>query len=137
MSTFSKEISFLSLTLNPDKISEDHNGWEEIPTTKVAIFNDLSRRDKKQHKLHFAIVSLFSRAGTENENGKQINLDSDEIYDITVRAIKDLLIIDEKFTEADKKELLADSGALIDFGFWLIGEKIIPFFQNLMSKPNA
>jgi hypothetical protein len=34
----------------------------------------------------------------------------------------------------DKKEVLNDSGALFEFGYWLVAEKIVPFFQILIQK---
>ena len=130
--TFNKEISFISLSFD-----EANNIWIEKPIIKTATFNELSRRDRKQHKLHFAIVSLFSKSMGEDGAEKKVNLDSDEIYDITVRAVKDLLIVSDQFTATDKNELLSDSGALVEFGFWLITEKIIPFFQILMQTPSV
>lgn len=127
--TFSKSVSFLSLVFDQDK-----NEWFDKTVEKTATFHELSRRDRKQHKLHFAIVSLFSKTIADEDGENKVNLDSDEIYDLTVRAVKDLMITSDQFTETDKKELLNDSGALVEFGFSLISEKIIPFFQILMTK---
>jgi hypothetical protein len=133
--TYAKDISFLSLSFE-----ENTNEWKDKLVTKKAVFTELNRRDRKQHKLHFAIVRLFSTSYSGEVDDKKVNLDSDEICDITTRYIKDMLIpgstMDE-FTEGDKKEFLNDSGALIEFGYWLVSEKLIPFFLNLMQTQSG
>lgn len=127
MDTFEREISFMSLQLN------DANAFELKLTSKTATFNELSRTEKEQHKLHFKIVSLFTNAEKDEETGK-INLDSDTIYDLTIKSIKQLLVINPSFTAQDKVEFLNDSGAIFNFGYWMLGEKVTPFFSTLMTK---
>lgn len=97
---------------------------------KTAIFEELSRTAKEQHKLHFKIVSVFSSSLKEDE---KFTLDSDGMYDLVVLAINKLLQVNENFTETDKKEFLLDSGAIWKFGMWLMGEKLTPFFSVLMQ----
>lgn len=129
---FKKEVSFLSKVLNDQQVFV-----EEI-ITKTATFKELSRTDKDQHKLHFMLVSIYKSNGDE-----EIKLDSDQVYDITVKFIKSCLICDKtensiataaQFTEQDKIEFLNDGGALINFGLWLLNEKIAPFFTQLIKK---
>jgi len=105
----------------------------EVEVTKEAVFKDLSKTDRTQHKLHFKIVSLFVESKENKETGS-VKLDTDDIYDITIRCIEQLLIIDKDFTESDKIEFLNDSGAIFRFGFWLLGEKITPFFSTLTGS---
>lgn len=122
MEFFDKEITFLS----KEFIGTE---WVEKPVIKVAKFKEFSRTDKDQHKLHFMMISLFESG--ENDTAR---IDSDKMYDITVKAVKTLLIIGEDFNDTNKNEFLNDSGALFSFGMWLFEAKIIPFFSNLMSK---
>lgn len=122
METYKKEISFLSQVLVGEQ-------FESQEVKKVATFKELSRTDKDQHKLHFMLVSIFKSNGND-----EMKLDSDQLYDITVKAISSTLITDENFTEQDKMEFLGDGGALIQFGMWLLADKISPFFSALMRK---
>ena len=135
MEVFKKDITFLSMVLG-----EDNQTLQEQQVTKTATFSELNRRDKTQHKLHFMLVSIFKSNGED-----EMKIDSDQLYDITVKAVKILLIVDSPnagditlanaiFTEQDKVEFLSDGGALIAFGMWLLKEKISPFFQHLMMK---
>jgi hypothetical protein len=131
---FEKEISFLSKTFDQDEISTDTNGWKEIEVSKTASFHELSRTDRRQHKLHFMMIALFEANAAENGEEAKMTIDSDKLYDLTSKAVKTLLVIDERFTEGDKTEFLNDSLALLNFGMWLLGEHIRPFFSNLMKK---
>jgi hypothetical protein len=130
MQQFEKSISFTSKVFDETKISESCNGWIEDIVTKTATFKELCRTDKPQHKLHFKIVSIFEHFGVKESGAENIKLDSDGLYDLTVKAINTLLIPDEKFTVQDKAEFLNDSAAIFTFGFWLLGEKIAPFFST-------
>lgn len=129
MQQFQKDITFLSKTYDANQVSESCNGWVESPITKIANFKELNRTDKSQHKLHFKIIAIYEHYGAAD--GEDIKIDSDGVYDLTVRAINTLLITDkENFTDQDKAEFLQDSAAIFDFGFWLLGEKIAPFFSK-------
>jgi hypothetical protein len=142
MKTYQKEISWVSPELN-----ETQDGTIEVVKTKTATFKELSRLDKTQHKLHFKIISMFEgmqddqkeslrNASTAEEkqevlNDSDISINSDGLYDITVKAINQLLLTDKEFTEMDKKELLQDSIALLNLGLWLFSTQFAPFFQKL------
>lgn len=130
MTTFTKEISFI----NPaffDKDAKPQPQHTEKEVTKTATFKELSRTDKDQHKLHFTLIGIS--LNTKTDDGK-IKLDTDSLYEVTVKVVTTLLVTDDKFTEIDKELFLSDSSALIDFGFWFIGEKLTPFFSILMKK---
>lgn len=123
MDLFTKEVTFLSNELN------DKQEFELKSVTKTATFNELDRRVKDQHKLHFMLVSIMKASGED-----EMKIDSDQLYDFTTKAVKVLLVTNEVFTEQDKTEFLQDSGALVSFGMWLLLAKVSPFFQNLMQK---
>lgn len=122
MNTFEREITFISKVFDSNT-----NQWVDGEVTKTAIFKELSRTDKLQHKLHFKIISLLENfeGGTE-----QVKFDTDAVYDLTVKSINTLLIADQTFTVQDKTEFLNDSQAIMKFGLWILGEKIAPFFQT-------
>lgn len=125
--TYEREISFLAKVFNTEK-----NEWLEEMTTKRASFQELSRTDKSQHKLHFKIMSLtLGKKVDPDADPLKINFDTDGIYDITVACIKKLLIVNDTFTVQNKEEFLNDSGAIFTFGMWLLKEKIVPFFPQL------
>ena len=66
----------------------------------------------------------------EGEESGKMNISSDALYDLTVKSINTLLLIDEKFTSQDKTEFLSDSAAILRFGLWMLSEKLMPFFSN-------
>ena len=132
MEQFQRSISFISKIFDSTMVSQMHTGWIEGPVTKVATFKELSRTDRSQHKLHFKIIAIFEhfKAGDDGN----IKIDSDGVYDLSVKAINTLLVTDKDFTDQDKAEFLNDSAAIFDFGFWLLGEKITPFFSKFNLK---
>jgi|SRR4051812_32595103 hypothetical protein len=132
MEQFNREISFISKIFDADKVTDTCNGWIEGVVTKTATFKELSRTDKLQHKLHFKIIAIFEHFGVKE--GEDVKIDSDGVYDLTVKAINTLLIPDPEFTVQDKAEFLNDSAAIFDFGFWLLGNKIAPFFSKFNQK---
>jgi hypothetical protein len=132
MEQFNREISFISKIFDADKVTDTCNGWIEGVVTKTATFKELSRTDKLQHKLHFKIIAIFEHFGVKE--GEDVKIDSDGVYDLTVKAINTLLIPDPAFTVQDKAEFLNDSAAIFDFGFWLLGNKIAPFFSKFNQK---
>lgn len=123
MDLFKKDIKFASNILN------DAQEFEIMNVTKEATFKELDRRDKDQHKLHFMLMAIVKF----NEEG-EILVDSDILYDFTVRAVKVLLVKTDEFTEQDKVEFLQDSAALLQFGQWMLAAKITPFFPILTMK---
>lgn len=130
MSTFQKEITFLTKELDT---TVTPNVWVNKEVTKTAVFKELDRQDKTQHKFHFKIISLFSTSEKDDEGKEKVNIDSDATYDMTVKGIKILLEIDQQFTAEDKAFFLQDSGAIFSFGMWFMMEKLYPFFFVLMK----
>lgn len=129
METFKQPIEFLS-----KEFDTEANTFVEKPVIKNATFKEYSRTDKTQHKLHFKIISIF-KSGDQNEDGSagEAEIDTDHMYDLTVKFIKLMLREDDEFTVQDKNAFLADSGAIFTFGLWLMKEKTTPFFQNFMN----
>lgn len=127
MDFFQKEITFLS---KQPITGEDGNSltWELIETTKIATFKELNQTDKEQHKLHFKIVSLGESFNVTEDGGTKVNTDT--LYDITVKSINSLLVIDQTFTATDKNEFLSDSAAILRFGLFMLEQKFTPFFQR-------
>lgn len=117
--------------------------------TKQVTFKELDSRDEEQHKLHFKIMSLYTSSPDEDDEPvkqpkegdrvvkKRVNVDTDVIYDLTVSAIKKLLVIDETVTKADRQEILADSKALLPFGMWFLTAKAFPFFHGTTTSLNT
>lgn len=125
METFEKDITFLSREFDTDS-----QQWEEKEVVKKATFKELSRTDRTQAKLHFKLVAIFENFGVSDEADASAKIDSDGLYDLTTKAIKTLLIIDDSFTEQDKTAFLNDSFAVLAFGLWALGEKFAPFFST-------
>ena len=121
MDIFTKEVNFLSQVL----VGE---AFEEQLVTKTASFKEWSRTDRDQHKLHFMLVSIFKT------NGAKMVVDSDQLYDITVKVVETMMVITPQFTDQDRTEFLNDGGGLIQFGMWYMAEKISPFFSVLMKR---
>ena len=124
METYEKEITFLSRQFVDGE-------WALVEISKIATFKELSRVAKDQHKLHFMLTTLF--AGSSKDDG-EVKIDSDSLYDLTVKAIKTLLVINDNFTEGDKTEFLNDSGSILEFALWALREKFTPFFSTLRMK---
>lgn len=129
---FKKEISYLSKIAKQSDAPEAKGGmvWVDEIIKKTATFKELSRTDKDQHKLHFKIISLFQSNGVKDEESTA-NINSDALYDITVKSIKTLIIIDPEFTEEDKQGFLCDSSAILSFAFYMLKEHFTPFFSKL------
>lgn len=125
MKTFEKEISYVSWGVDAEKETT-----VETLVTKTATFKELSRTDKTQHKLHFKLISLFEGLEREKDESDSIGISSDGLYDITVKAVNILFVPTTNFTEADKKEFLSDSMALLDFGLWIFKNQFSPFFSK-------
>lgn len=134
--TFTREITFLSRSFNSETQSNQNTDGSDHYTKskKTATFHELSRTDKSQQKLCFEIVGIYSSFGGKNEEGESVfNINGEALHDMTLKCIKTLLILNENFNATDKVEFLQDSGALIEFGMWMMGEKITPFFSQLMT----
>jgi hypothetical protein len=123
--TFEKELKWVGYEYDTDKKDS-----VEVTRTKVATFKELNRTDKLQHKLHFKIISMFEGGGKDAKEN-EVGLNSDVLYDITVKSVNTLVELNEEFTQRDKEEFLQDSMALLTFGLWLFGNHFAPFFQKL------
>lgn len=132
MESFQRDISFISKEF---VVAENGGGeWVEKQVTKTATFKELSRTDRDQHKLHFKIIGVMRAGAKEDNEPQKVEIDSDALYDLTSKAIKTLLLIDEQFNAQDKTEFLADSGAIFNFSIWFLQNKITPFFSKLMAN---
>lgn len=98
-------------------------------------FQELDQTNRGQHKFHFRIVTFYSNAKKKGGFGSQdleFDLDTDELYDMTVEYVKKFSILDSaSFTAQVREEVLNDFGALSTLAFWLLREKFFPFFQRL------
>jgi len=127
MEKFQKDITFIK---KQPFTGEDGNSitWKAVETTKTASFKELDQTDKEQHKLHFKIISLGESVnGSDSES---LTVNSDTLYDITVKSINTLLVIDQNFTAEDKADFLSDSAAILRFGLFMLQEKFTPFFSK-------
>lgn len=149
---FSQEVEFTSKVYTTE-------GWTSPSVQRTATFKELDATDETQHRLHFKISAMMIAKIKEvkEENGEDISdsagkifgrLDADEMYDITVRFIKTMLILVDKvpdgaaqqypiFTATDKTEFLQDSGALLRFALKVVPEKILPFFPKLLTSSST
>ena len=126
--TFTKKITFVSYV--PDA-SQGQIEMVETEITKEATFRELNRKDVKQSKLFWRIISLFEGQTVEGTDTQTIEPSTDKIADLTEKAVKTLLITSDTFTEDDKKEFLSDSVAMINFGLWFLNVKCKPFFLKI------
>lgn len=128
MKTFTKEITWVGYDVdieaeNPEQVLTER--------TKTATFKELNRTDETQHKLIFQISELFDSKSKKDENGDtDVDLNSASFCDLIKKTVKDLLIVDQNFTEMDKREFLQDALALMSFGFWMLQNHFAPFFSK-------
>lgn len=128
---FEKEVSF-----NQKGFDGTNHTMDKVK--KTARFKELDSQDVKQHRFHAYILTAFTRSAkdanpedADEEKKVEVGLDGEMIYDMAVKGIKNLLVIDQEFTAQNKMELMQDSGALLSFGMWFVAEKVLPFFQSL------
>lgn len=123
--TFEKEIRFIHRSLV-------NTNWVKEETPKMATFEELDRTNQDQAKLQGKILSLYQSQQIDEDNEKgTFRLDTDALYDISIKCIKKLLIVDQTFTETDKKEFLADNIAVYRFGLWFLENHLGPFSKQL------
>jgi len=79
METFKKEISITAPVFD-----EKTNTHTQETVEKTATFKELSRTEKDQHKLHFMLIGIFE----SNPTKATMDIDTDKMYDITVKAIE-------------------------------------------------
>jgi hypothetical protein len=127
---FKKEITFLSKVAVMEATDENKVGDViEVEVTKTAVFKEISRTNRSQHKLHSTLLSMEGVI-YKDANGK-FRIDGGELMTLSALAIETLLIVDNNnFTEGDKTEVLNDSFALINTGIWLFEHKLAPFFST-------
>lgn len=136
---FKHELSYVEKALN-----EQRNDWTTAPVKKMATFKELSRVDVTQHKLAMFISKTIRRfprvpvmvdgVQKKNEKGEDVSsmdIDDESMYDVTVRFVKECAIVGGDFDEQAKAEFLNDAGGIYAFGWWLMTEKILPFFLSL------
>lgn len=129
MNTYTKKLKFLSITGQLDK---DGNPIME-PVEKQASFYALSQTDQRQSRLFFMMRPLYREVKVIGEEQGLMIADPSIMYDLTKYAIDVLLIVDEKFTETDKKEFLNDAFAVLDFGERFL-EEATPFFLQYFTN---
>ena len=115
METFDKKLKFISKTFD-QTLNAGKGDWVETQIEKTATFYELERTNKLQHKLHFKIITVFESNDPEEGEQAKMTISSDAIYDLTVKAFRTLIILNDEFTEVDKNEFLNDSAAIFDLG---------------------
>lgn len=133
MKTFQHDIAFLQKSFDASKVNEESAGHIETLVTKTATFKELSRTDREQHELHFAIIDFYAGTNTTKKKTK-VRLDIRDALPLVEDCIETLLIPTNDFTAEDKEEFLSDSGALFTFAMWMLKEKLSLFFGILMQK---
>lgn len=139
--TYTKEISVMQPVmkrLHPEDAADMPVWTEELGIT-TATFKELSRTDRTQRKLAMFINTVFRKFGFKEvddpraEGGKRfvVEIDDEAVSDLTEKFIDTCSVYTDQYTEANKNEILNDSGAMYAFGMWLLTEKITPFFSIL------
>lgn len=138
--TFEHEIDYVS------KDILTHGNKVEYKFSKVtATFKELDRLDVEQHKLAMFITKTFRKFPRTpmldefgkhviGEGGKEkftVYADEEATYDLTIRFIREMSVHTTVYQELEQKEILADAGAIMSFGSWLVSEKCAPFFAIL------
>ncbi len=133
MKTFQHEITFLQKSFDATQVQSENAGHIETLATKTATFKELSRTDRDQHALHFAIIDFYAGGSTSGKK-KQVKFKTQDALPLVEDFIEAMLIVDNNFTATDKEEFLNDSGALFSFAMWLLKEKVSLFFGILMQR---
>ena len=125
MNTFEKEVIWSTMEL--DTNNPDSNSLIEVGKKKTIVFKEFDKYDKTQFKFHFLIASIPNNL---IETADDLVINSDFIFDLTMKFIDQMALIDDKssFTPNDKIELLSNSQSLYELGKDLLKEKITPFF---------
>lgn len=136
---FNKVVKYLEKALNDTRTQ-----WTEKPVEHTATFKELSRVDPTQHKFAMAVnrsMRKFPRIPVmengmqkKNEQGEEvfsIDIDDEIMYDLTARFVREMTVLSADFGEQQRAEFLNDAGAIYELGWWLMAEKIIPFFLAL------
>lgn len=129
MNTFEKTLRYLSIT---GQLDSEGNAILE-PVEKQASFYKLSQTDQRQARLFFMMRPLYREVKVIGEDKATFIADPSILYDLTCYAIDALLIVNDKFTETDKKEFFNDTFAVMAFGEWFL-EDSTPFFLNYLMS---
>jgi hypothetical protein len=129
MNTYTKKLKFLSRN---GQIDQEGNPIME-PVEKQASFYALSQTDQRQSRLFFMMRPLYREVKVIGDEKATFIADPSILYDLVVYAINVLLIVDDKFTEMDKKEFMNDSFAIMAFGEQFLHDST-PFFLNYMMN---
>ena len=127
--TFHVEITFLAKVLQDDDVT-----FKTEKVTKRIAFRELDQQDSSQHLLHFLIASIMEYKPGEGGGQDKMFIGFEKMYELSKLAIKTLLIIGEGVSEGDRTQILADSGALVNFGDWFATVKALPFFIKLRTN---
>lgn len=119
-----------------DHEAETPGTWKHTPVTMPVTFMELDQTDRDQHLYHFDVMAFFG--GKKKKPGADEDVlnpvfDAQGVYDLTAKYVKKFTVLSETFTAGDREEILNDSGALLNFGLWLVEEKIVPFFRKLRT----
>jgi hypothetical protein len=135
--TFTHEVKFISQVPNEGDIQKGILPFIEGKIiTKTATFKELSRTDPAQRDISWLIMDIFDTDSVKKTKKKGItsHINPEITAEITDKFVNEMLVIDENVSEADKKELLADNGAMIQLGLWLVHNKFLNFFFALMKN---
>lgn len=123
MSTFQHKIHYMSNVLDDEK-----GRVEKKRVDKIVHFKELDETDTNQHDLHFKLFSLYRTKS--NGIDSSVVIDTTVLREITVEAIKLLVVLDENFTHVDLKEFLASSLGLLKFALWFAENHLLPFIRQ-------
>ena len=126
---FEKEIKFVTKTLQNDDKGEAQ--FVEVSKSIKASFKELDRADRSQRALCWYIMGLIKGKSLKDGTFK---LPEDVLCDITDKYIEEMMLADTNELKQDKQDFLNDNIAVVQFGTWLVYEKIMPFFLMLLSS---
>jgi hypothetical protein len=130
MSTFQKEITFLSATT---KVVEGKGEIVKEPVSKLASFKELTQDNPDLRGLIFMMRPLYETYKSVDGESK-IVANPQILEGLITMCVDKLLILDDKFTIQDKVEFMNDNFAFLAFAEWYLQEKVTPFFlPYLMS----
>lgn len=117
------------------------NQWKIVPLKKTAWFKELDENEEEQHVLHFEILEFFS---VDEETAKKVDKDPaakseyyKKLYRLTRSYIDHMLVVTDEFSAKEKAIMMNNSKAIMAFMFWVVKEKIGPFFRELMTDSSV
>ena len=129
--TFEKEVSFAVMVVNVDNegkaiLKDGSPEYVQKIVTKTATFKELVRTDATQRELCWNILKIV-----DFKQGETPTINDEAACNITNAYINELVVVNDNFTQQDKTDLLNDNIGVVNFGLWLVHNKIIPFFLQL------